>query len=100
MRSAGTPLTVHSVPSTAAVDQTEVPAVGSQQLTFSMRILLAAVADEPNAKLMFEWLLKDELQPGDRLHILHVAMRDQTDAALPASDYFDQVGCTARCKYV
>jgi hypothetical protein len=73
------------------------PVVWLQQLTFSMRNLLAAVSDEPNAKLMFEWLLKDELQPHDKLHILHVAMRDQTDAALPASDYFDQVGSTASC---
>jgi hypothetical protein len=67
-----------------------------------MRTLLAAVANEPNAKLMFEWLLNDELKPDDKLHILHVAMRDQTDAALPASDYFDQVGptaCFALCRY-
>lgn len=58
-----------------------------------MRNLLVAVSNDPACKLMFAWLVQDELKPDDTLHILHVAMREQTDAALPGSDYFDQVHC-------
>jgi hypothetical protein len=57
-----------------------------------MRNLLVAVADDPHSRLMFAWLLKEELKADDSLHILHVSMRDAAAGSLPGGDYFDQVG--------
>lgn len=55
------------------------------------RTLLVAVTDDPHSRLMFAWLLDGALQPTDQLHILHVALAEPTDAALPGGDYFEQV---------
>jgi hypothetical protein len=63
-----------------------------------MRNLLVAVADDPRSRLMFAWLLKEEVKADDSLHILHVSMRDAVVDNLPGGDYFDQVGPTVLSK--
>lgn len=58
-----------------------------------MPTLLAAVDSSQPSRIMFRWLLENELQPTDKLHLLHVAMRvGQDREGLPHTDYFDQVG--------
>lgn len=59
-----------------------------------MRCLLVAVADDPRSKVMFTWVVNHQLKQDDRVHLLHVAMREVSSEgfALPGSDYFDQVG--------
>lgn len=51
---------------------------------------MVALANDVHSKLMFTWLLENELQPDDQLHMLHVSLRDASNGALPHSDYFEQ----------
>lgn len=56
-----------------------------------MRTLLVPVADSSESRIMFTWLVENEIKPGDHLHILHVTVIDPSNAALPGGDYFLQV---------
>jgi hypothetical protein len=59
------------------------------------RTILLAVDDTDACQLMLQWVLdSDMLLPGDKLHLLHVTMRDATGSNhLPGADYFEQVRC-------
>jgi len=50
-----------------------------------------AVTDSAESRIMFTWLLENEVKPDDHLHILHVTVKDPSNAALPGGDYFLQV---------
>ncbi|KAF8070922.1 hypothetical protein HT031_001003 [Scenedesmus sp. PABB004] len=56
------------------------------------RELLLAVDDTPQSQVMFDWVLDNELQPGDRVHLLHVTLRiaSAPRGDLPRGDYFEQ----------
>lgn len=58
------------------------------------RAILLAVNDTDACQLMLEWVLdSDVLLPGDKLHLLHITVRDATGSNhLPGADYFEQVG--------
>lgn len=64
------------------------------------RAILLAVDDTDACQLMLQWVLdSDLLLPGDKLHLLHVTMRDTAGTGsnqLPGGDYFLQVPC-AEC---
>lgn len=45
---------------------------------------------------MWAHVLQHEVAPEDTLHLVHVSMRDTSNGALPAGDYFDQVGAVGR----
>uniref|UniRef100_A0A383WHG0 UspA domain-containing protein n=1 Tax=Tetradesmus obliquus TaxID=3088 RepID=A0A383WHG0_TETOB len=56
------------------------------------RAILLAVDDSDACQLMLQWVLdSDLLLPGDKLHLLHVTMRDTAGSnQLPGGDYFEQ----------
>ncbi|WIA38032.1 hypothetical protein OEZ86_001403 [Tetradesmus obliquus] len=58
------------------------------------RAILLAVDDTDACQLMLQWVLdSDLLLPGDKLHLLHVTMRDTAGTGsnqLPGGDYFLQ----------
>jgi hypothetical protein len=64
------------------------------------RAILLAVNDTDACQLMLQWVLdSDVLLPGDKLHLLHITVRDTTGSNnLPGADYFEQVGAAgAEC---
>lgn len=68
----------------------------------SPRNILIAVDDTDASQMMVQWILdSDLLLPDDKVHLLHITIRDTTgNANLPGADYFDQVGihnCSFRC---
>jgi hypothetical protein len=62
---------------------------------------LLAVDDNDACQLMLQWVLdSDLLLPGDKVHLLHVTVRDATGSNhLPGADYFEQVRF-AKCCWV
>jgi hypothetical protein len=57
------------------------------------RVILLAVDDSDACQQMLQWVIdSDLLLPGDKVHLLHVTVRDATGSShLPGADYFEQV---------